>query len=653
MAEGFVNLVFFFSLFLFLTSGLQYLSVLTQFPYTVALVLAGLGAQAVVHFFDLGFNFSLSPDLIYYLLLPLLLFESAIKINFHQFRLQFKTITLISTLGLLISVLAVGFGLRLVIGLPLEIALLFGAIISATDPIAVLALFKNLGAPRRLALLTEGESMFNDATAVIAFRIIAALVLGQAVKSPGLETVFSGMIQFLYVFGGSLLLGWWLGYLCSQAIAKITNQRLIEATITAGLAMSSFAIAEHWFHLSGVITTIAAGVYVGNFGKTKISGGVIKFIEDLWEYGGFFSVSLIFFFTAFNLRIDLLAQQPFVIVGVILVILIARSFSVYTSFGLSNKLSWFKEEPNVPLKWQHAINWGGLRGIIPLVLVYSLPDTFVYKQQFLTFTLAAFMFTLLVNALSIRRLLAGLGLHLTPKTEQIINEEEIIFKLEQAEKTIRSLPNDEFDPEVISELTKRLTREEAKHQRLLLKLANPRELLISLRLQALKIEKQTAEQLFLKGHLPESVYYDFEVELDLQRDALEFPEIASEIGYSTEGKLRSGKIFKDRLRIWRQWFARLPLLEFVFDIHEDTIVAERMALLKARIVAGEAVLDYLDRVSHSLMGKPRAIAALTEVEEEHKRLIAGNKKAYEELAGRYPQVAHRYQQNVIAGLIEG
>jgi CPA1 family monovalent cation:H+ antiporter len=636
--HGFVDGVVFAGFFLALTSLLHTISKKYQFPYTVALLIVGLVAQFGVYYLHIGLDLNLSPEVIFFVLLPLLLFESALHINFHQFRLQFKTLTFLATFGLLLSVFAVGFGLSLLVGMPFGVALLFGSLISATDPIAVLALFKNIGAPKRLALLIEGESMLNDATAVIVFRLIAGFVIGHELF--GTSKVVLGVGDFVYVFLGSIVCGAVLGHITALAIERIKDDRIVETTLTAALAIGSFIIAEHFFQLSGVISTVIAGIYLGNFGKTKISGGVIKFIEEFWEYGGFFSVSLIFFFTAFNLNIGSVLSQP-----------VARSIGVYTTFKLSNTLSYFKNEPNVPTNWQHVINWGGLRGIIPLVLVYSLPDEFSYKAEFLSLSLGMFMFTLFVNAMTIKPLLVKLKMHLPEKEEEIIKEEMAIFALEQAEKKLHSLPKTEFDQQLILEIDQLLRKQEAKHKRLLLRLATPEELLLSLRLQALNIENKVVDTLFDHDHINENVVLEFEIELDLQRDALEFPEVSQGRAVSAGGKIDTSGSFRRNLLRIRYLSEKLPWLRPLLGHNQESLIEERFMLLKARIIASDAVLDYLKRVGKSMLDKPEAVTAIDQVKAEHEKLKRRNQRKLRALAEDYPKLIKKYKKKLIHSLI--
>ncbi len=267
--------------------------------------------------------------------MPALLFEAAIHINLHQFRLQFKTISFLASFGLLISIFVIGIGVSVLVNIPLSVALLFGALISATDPIAVLSLFKTLGAPKRLALIADGESMFNDATGVIAFRVISIFVLTNIAFST--QQVLSGIFDFVYVFFGSLILGAILGYGVSQLLSYIRNERILVNTITIALAIGSFAIAEHYFHLSGVITTVIAGIIVGNLGRKKLPIQVLNFIEEFWEVVGFVAVSLVFFFASYNLDFKVFFGNLHNIGYVILVVLIGRSISVYLSSFITNK----------------------------------------------------------------------------------------------------------------------------------------------------------------------------------------------------------------------------------------------------------------------------------------------------------------------------
>jgi CPA1 family monovalent cation:H+ antiporter len=643
-----IDLVLFASFFLIGTAVLQLINYKTSFPYTVALLIAGLISQLVVRAFHLPAEFTLSPELIFYILLPMLLFEAAMHINIHQFKIQFKTISFFATFGLLVSVFVVAFGLSWLIGLPFEIALLFGAIISATDPIAVLALFKSLGAPKRLALVADGESMFNDATGVIVFRVVSSFVVAGTAFKP--ERLFDSAWDFTYIFIGSILLGAFLGYIFGKIFEKIRGQRLVITTLTTALGIGSFVGAEHFFHLSGVITTVMAGVVLGNVALGKMDRSVNHFLEEYWEYLGFISLSLVFFFAAYNLNLELFTREIGTLFIVIAVVLVARSVSVYVTALLTNTLPLFKDEPNIPLSWQHILNWGGLRGVIPLVLVYSLPDDFMYKQQMLQFTLATLLFTLFVNGLTIKSLLLKLKLHLPRKEEEIIRDEMSIFALSKARTRLKNLDKREFSQEIINKYEKELVADEQKLQKHLQSITTPEEFLNSLKLQSIQIERERLHDLYDEGRVSENVMYEFESELDLQQDALEYPEVYKSRATEDGGFMIQRTTFRQRLIRLRRRLKDYPVLKNMFGMSEDEFINERYSKLRARVFTSYAVLDYLTQVKE-LFKKSTQVDAIAEVKSMQVGFIEKNKKEIKELERQFPKLITLYQNRVLKHLL--
>jgi CPA1 family monovalent cation:H+ antiporter len=669
-----ITLIIGFGLFLALTSLLQQFSKKTSFPYTVLLLTIGLIAQIALHFtepfllhnLDLDLRIELPTGIIFFLLLPILLFEAAININYHQFRLQFKTITFLATFGLLLSIFIVGFGLSYALGLPLEVALLFGAMISATDPIAVLSLFKTLGTPKRLALLADGESMFNDATAVIVFRIILSLVVGtHVIESSGGDTeplaeatrqvfgfadIIGGLGQFIYVFAGSILYGLVLSLITAKIIEKVNNDRLVETTLTLALALFSFSSSEHFFGLSGVITCVIAGISLGNLGRTKFSANVVHFIEEFWEYLGFLAVSLVFFFAAYNLNILALLRNPLDIVIVIAIVLMARAISVYLTFFVTNNVHPFKDEPNVPLSWQHVINWGGLRGVIPLVLAFTLPESFAFKQELMTFTFATLLFTLFVNGTTIEWLIVKLKLNLPAKREAILSEENRIFALERAKEQLSQLKT-ELGGNLLQAEEKKLLKAEQLHKKHLLELAKPEDLIHTLEVESLQIERQTLEDLFHKGYINENVYHIFNAELDLQQDCLEYPEIYKGRGYRDGIYLPPNRsLRKNFLELRSHLVKHFPFLGTVLFFSQDDIIEERFTLLKARVITSTKVLQHLGEFEKYLCRHKVCTQATQEVRLKHENLISRNTKEIEKLKEKYPAIIDKYKSRLVKHL---
>lgn len=643
-----INLVLFASAFLLGTSLLQIFSNKFSFPYTVSLLIVGFLTQIIVNTFHLHLDISLSPDVIFYILLPLLLFEAAMHIHIHQFKIQFKTISFVATFGLMLSVFVVGVGLMYLLGLPFGVALLFGAIISATDPIAVLSLFKTLGAPKRLALLADGESMFNDATGVIAFRIISAFVVtGQAFSA---EKVLGGFGSFVYVFVGSIIFGVLIGYIATALFAKVKQDRVLIAVLTSGLAIGSFVGSEHFLALSGVITTVIAGITFGNLGRAKMSRKVTHFLEEFWAYFGFLSVSLVFFFASFELDLGLFGREFGVLAIVIAVVLVARAASVYVSAFLSNHLPFFKDEPDIPLRWQHILNWGGLRGVIPLVLVYSLPDSYEYKQMMLQFTMATLLFTLFVNGLTIKTLLVKLKLNLTRKEEKIIQDEINIFKIESARQKLAALDTRQFNKEIVKKIDSQLKDEEKIYKDELQELSTPEEFLRSLKLEAIEVERETLSTLYEEGRTTEAVYHEFDSELDLQQDTIEHPEVYNIRSVDEDGHLNSTLTFRKRLARIRRFAGQHRVLSKLAGITAEDLVKERYSLLRARLFTSFAVLDYLERVE-KIFGKNGKKKAIGEVRRVQNAYIQSNQEEVNQIEKQYPQIVNEYQEKMIRSII--
>ncbi len=649
MEHGLIEAILFISAFLIFTGLLQkFTSRISFLPYTVALLLAGALGQFLTHTFHLPLHLELSADMIYFVLLPLLLFESAFHINFHQFRLQFKTITFIATFGLLLSIFVIGYFLVYAIGYPVGMALLFGAIISSTDPIAVISLFKTLGAPKRLGLVADGESMLNDATGVIAFKVVSTFVLASTAFQS--QDLVDSVGTFVYTFVGSLIFGAIVGYIFSKIIERISNDRVIETTMTVAAALGSFVAAEHFFHFSGVISTVITGIVVGNLGKTKFSPGVREFVEEFWSYFAFLSVSLVFFFATFNLDFTIFSYNPQNIVFAIIAVLIGRAASIYGSFLITNHTPFFKDEPNVPLSWQHILNWGGLRGVIPLVLVYSLPEDFAYRNDMLSFTMGAFLFTLLINGLTIRTLLLKLGVHIPKKEEEILAEELSIFELEEAKESLMRLKDKEFDPDILQDLKRELNELEKKHKKHLQEIATPEDFEKSLRLQAIHIERHALDDLFHQGYVSENIYFDFDSELDLQQDALEYPEVNSGRAFKAGGIINAQGGFRKRLARMRTLASQFPLIKSIFKSSSKFLIEDRIGLLKARVITSDMVIEYLGKMKTYLadMSQNKFIEILIK---EHQELIIENNEELTRLTRDNQIVIQAYQRKLVYNLL--
>jgi len=374
-----------------------------KIPYTVSLVFGGLllGVIRIPILSPLQVGHRpdwLTPDVILILFLPALVFEGSVKLNLRALLRNSVPLLLLANAGVLVAALATGYVVHWLIGLPLLIALLFGCIISATDPISVLAIFKDLDVNKRLSLIMEGESLLNDGTAVVLFGILLGAVAAEKFS------VLKGVEQYVQAVVGGAILGSALGYLAGRMAAAVDDPQ-IEITLTTILAYGSYLVAYH-LHLSGVIATASAGLMLGNFSsKNSMSARTRTAMQSFWEYISFVMNSLVFLLIGLEIHVRELLQNWTSVVFAIGAVLLGRVLSVYLLVPLSNRFA-----ENIPLRWQHVAVWGGLRGALALALALSLNSAFPYREQILNLTYGVVIFSILVQGLTIKVLLKFLKL---------------------------------------------------------------------------------------------------------------------------------------------------------------------------------------------------------------------------------------------------
>ncbi|MEZ4866642.1 MAG: Na+/H+ antiporter [Caldilineaceae bacterium] len=363
-----------------------------RLPYTVALVLAGLliAIQGQL-------KIELTPELVLAVFLPPLVFEAAFHLQLDRLRTNLIPILTLAVPGVLLSTALVG-GLLALLGiLPLPVALLFGALIAATDPVAVIAVFRAVGAPQQLTVLMEGESLLNDGTAIVIFHIMLVFVL-EGTLSP-----IQGITDFFIVALGGLAIGLVLGYGVAQLIAQIDDY-LIEITLTTVVAYGSYLVAEG-FHMSGVLAVVMAGLVNGNLGPRGMSPTTRIVLTNFWEYLAFLANSFVFILIGMNVEYDELVQFLGPALVAVVVVLIARVITVY---GLGALIRLFRSD--LERSYLHVLTWGGLRGAVSLALALSLPFAIHERRQLLAMSFAVVLFTLLAQATTIPALLSRLKL---------------------------------------------------------------------------------------------------------------------------------------------------------------------------------------------------------------------------------------------------
>jgi CPA1 family monovalent cation:H+ antiporter len=375
-----------------------------KLPYTIALVIGGFA----IDFFHIpimekfgstgGPQHLLTPEIIFTLFLPALLFEAGININVRHLRHNLAPIALLAVAGVIIATLSTGFAAHFVIGLPVTVALLFGALIAATDPISVLALFKDVGVAKRLSVVVEGESLFNDGTAVVLFQI---LLVGVAT---GHLDLVKGAGRFVVVVLGGATLGLVMGFVISKLTERVDDPR-IEITLSTILAYGAYLAAEY-MHVSGVIATVAAGLMIGNYGaEIGMTARTRVALWAFWSYVAFVINSLVFLLIGIEVHVADLLSNWWAILLAIFAVLLGRVVAVYGLTPISNRFS-----EKIPLAWQHVLVWGGLHGGVSIALALSLSPTFPYRAKIMAMTFGVVAFSIIVQGLTMKPLLRFLGI---------------------------------------------------------------------------------------------------------------------------------------------------------------------------------------------------------------------------------------------------
>jgi len=493
-----------------------------RLPYTVSLVLVGL-VIAVWRPVDI----QVTPELILSTFVPPLIFEAAFQLDFRTLRTNLGSIVTLAVPGVLITALLVGGLVAAGTGLPFGVTVVFGALIAATDPVAVVSLFRALGAPKRLASAVEGESLFNDGTAIVVFRLALAAAVAGTFHPIG------GLLNFGKVALGGLAIGLALGWLVARLMARI-DDRLIETTLTTLLAYGAYLLAEY-FHVSGVLAVVAAGLFSGNVGLAGASPTTKIMLYNLWHFLAFLANSLVFLLIGLAVDIpDLWANRGAIAVAVAAV-LIGRAVAVYS-------LSWRPPgKGKIPFKWQHVLFWGGLRGAISLALALSLPATLPHREALQAMTFGVLLFTLLVQGTTIQFLLKRLGL--VESSEHRLATEAQMGRLFASQAGLRRLEQLHRDGLLTDEMWAGLRADYNQATRQVVGKIRQlfhdhaeleREMLLQARREALLAERGALSDALRRGLISEATYDDLGTEIDNRLEALALIQSSAQDGWAAE-----------------------------------------------------------------------------------------------------------------------
>ena len=425
--------LFFIILALIIGAATRHFLKKLPFPFTVLLLLIGLGLGVLARLGyletwaigswhldvsilanSLEWAAHIDPHLLLFVFLPILIFEAAFAMDVHTFKKSVANATLLAVPGIIIALFLTGilvygidyYGFGLSGWSNWGIALMFGSVVSATDPVAVVALLKELGTSKKLGTLIEGESLLNDGTAIVIFMVFFLSITGAASES-------SPIMDFFRIAVGGVVVGVIIGKITLAWVKKVINDALVEISVVIASAYLTFFIAEHFLHVSGVLALVALGIIIGGVGRTRISPQVEHFMHEFWDLAGFMANCLIFLIVGVVIaKRSVFSVNDFVVLGVLyigvhviraIVILVLYPIMRRTGYGLS-------------VKEAYVVWYGALRGAIGLALaliVAGVDDKYIpedIRNQFLFLTAGIVTLSLLVNATTIKILVRKLGL---------------------------------------------------------------------------------------------------------------------------------------------------------------------------------------------------------------------------------------------------
>ena len=339
------------------------------------------------------------PEIILLVIIPILIFESGRKLKIGQIKKEAIPIGFFAIIGVILTIIIIGITVNGVFQIPFIDALLLGAILAATDPVAVGVIFKKFPIPHKLNIIIEGESLFNDATGVISFNVIRGIIFSGVAFS-----LLDASISFIWSMVGAIALGTAIGWVGGKVLDKWKADEYVDFTFSLGLAISGYIVADHFLHVSGVVTTLFVALLLITKHK-EISTGVRKLFHKYWDYLGFVTNSILFFL----IGIPLLAVGTAESIGFPLILILVAPFAIMMMsravvvYGGSTFLRIFRVK--IPVKWQNVLTLGGIRGGMTVALVLSLSSEYEFKDLFISLIIPLIAINLLVNPILLNQYL--------------------------------------------------------------------------------------------------------------------------------------------------------------------------------------------------------------------------------------------------------
>jgi CPA1 family monovalent cation:H+ antiporter len=644
---------------LFVATLLSVVTARLKMPFALTLVGVGCAIGIAIHFMPfldgLG-AVHLSNDLLTYILLPTLIFQAAFAIDSRLLGQNFLPVMVLAVPAVLVSFLVAGYGSAALIHnnavLPLTAALLFGVFISSTDSTAMASIFQEIGAPKRLAILSDGENLFNDAISIVIFQ----MVIGYAGIQTGMDgievTSFRQAVgTFCVNFFGGLAAGWVMGHLIGKVIEIIRDDDLVEILLTTTSAYLAFFVSQQLLHVSGIMAVVGIGLVLGSAGITKYTPSTIEYLSRFWEYLAFIASSLIFLL----IGLEIVTQHNVrgfaypMAVGIVMAV-VARAVSIYGLFPIVNRL------PNierVDVRYQSVMVWGGMRGAMTLVLALSLPAGvagvsagYPYRDVLIAMSFGVVVFSLLVQGLTLETLVKRLGLHRVAVPDQFLRDETLLEAKGRARQRITELRKaGMFSESVTSELESRYGAEQEELRGKLDELRErgllgSREEFRLLKREYLLVEKRVYQDLFHRGQLSEKVLHELHHSIELQLDHLRYG--GSFPAWTIHSPVR-----------WKIEAALFKILETVFpwgnsvQHYRLNRIADLYEQHWGRLMASQKVLEELDRIEGLGSNAPDLVHELRDL---YTVWNANARQRLDAVADQFPEYATKVQQLMAARL---
>lgn len=633
----------------------SYSSVLAKrfhFPYTILLFVMGIFLINLGHYFPpLHFisNVELSKDLVFFIFLPTLIFESAYNMPYKKMLRDSVPLCGLAIVSLFISTLVIGLGFKWVLGflgvdIPYTVSFLFGAIISATDPVAVLSIFKEYGVPKRVLYLFEGESLFNDGTALALFLIILGIVESGAAMNA--SSIGFGIITFCSMIIGGALFGIFMGVLFSKLIEKV-QESWAELTLTLILAHTTFILAEviseHFavFKVSAIIATTLAAMTMGNYGRYKISNEVRRMMDTTWGYFAFISNSLIFLLMGMLIGdINFHLQSLFlpIIVGIIIVI-IARAVSV---FGVLGPLNMFIKYP-ITLNWQKLLAWGSLRGAIAITMLLFIPEDlsipgwtiYTPPKEFLSVVvISCIVFTLVIKATTIKFLVQKMGLSdLSRQDEFTFHQIKDLIDKRILQKLVECQDKQYVSDDVTEPLIEKYESDECLEQEAIKKCyLKKRDFENLLRRYALGIERNTILQAFESKEVDE-----YTLKRILSKIESQFMRIEMKLSQLKEKEEKESFLYQCREKAFAWRYTHKPVECF----------KRQYMFYRSRALIAEKVLDHITRFQKDFYSNEYYKEVFKRILRQYEKWHdIANKKMYE-IEDAYKKEIHKEEEQLL------